>query len=267
MEKLKPNFIEISHLYFRRNDRAIFKDLNIQVKRGKITAIMGQSGTGKTTLLRLISAQLYPSHGKILVDDIDIHRLKRKELYAARRNMGLLFQSGALFTNLTVFENVAFALREHTKIPEDMLRDLVLMQLEAVGLRGAAELMPAELSGGMAHRVALARAMVLDPKLMMYDEPFAGQDPVTMGVLLQLIKKLNDSLGLTSIIISHDVVETASIADYIYILGNGEVVGEGSAEDIMHNNDPWVKQFVHGLPDGIMPFHYPAPNYKRDLGL
>ena len=267
MEKLKPNFIEISHLYFRRNDRVIFKNLNIQVKRGKITAIMGQSGTGKTTLLRLISAQLYPSHGKILVDDVDIHRLKRKELYAARRNMGLLFQSGALFTNLTVFENVAFALREHTKIPEDMLRDLVLMQLEAVGLRGAAELMPAELSGGMAHRVALARAMVLDPKLMMYDEPFAGQDPVTMGVLLQLIKKLNDSLGLTSIIISHDVVETASIADYIYILGNGEVVGEGSAEDIMHNNDPWVKQFVHGLPDGIMPFHYPAPNYKRDLGL
>jgi phospholipid/cholesterol/gamma-HCH transport system ATP-binding protein len=267
MEKLKQNFVEISHLYFRRDDRVIFKDLNIQVRRGKITALMGQSGSGKTTLLRLISAQLYPAHGKILVDNVDIHRLRRKELYAARRNMGLLFQSGALFTNLTVFENVAFALREHTKLPEDMLRDLVLMQLEAVGLRGAAQLMPAELSGGMAHRVALARAIVLDPKLMMYDEPFAGQDPVTMGVLLQLIKKLNDSLGLTSIVISHDVVETASIADYIYILGNGEIVGEGSASEIMHNKDPWVNQFVHGLPDGVMPFHYPALNYKRDLGL
>jgi phospholipid/cholesterol/gamma-HCH transport system ATP-binding protein len=267
MEKLKPNFIEISHLYFRRGDRVIFKDLNIQVKRGKITAIMGQSGSGKTTLLRLVGAQLYPSHGKILVDDIDIHSLKRKELYAARRNMGLLFQSGALFTNLTVFENVAFALREHTKLPEDMLRDLVLMQLEAVGLRGARYLMPSELSGGMAHRVALARAMVLDPKLMMYDEPFTGQDPVTMGILLQLIKKLNDSLGLTSIIISHDVAEAASIADYIYILGDNKIVGEGSATEVMHDKDPWVNQFVHGLPDGVMPFHYPAPNYQEDLGL
>lgn len=267
MEKTKSNCVEISHLYFRRGDRAIFKDLNIHIKRGKITAIMGSSGSGKTTLLRLISAQLYPSSGKILVDNVNIHKLKHKELYAARRNMGLLFQSGALFTNLNVFENVAFALREHTKLPEDMLRDLVLMQLEAVGLRGAHKLMPAELSGGMAHRVALARAIVLDPKLMMYDEPFTGQDPVTMGVLLQLIKNLNDTLGLTSIIISHDVVETASIADYIYIIGNGQVVGEGSASEIMHDKDPWVNQFVHGLPDGVMPFHYPAPDYKRDLDL
>jgi len=267
MEKLKTNFVEISNLSFRRGSRVIFKNLDINIKRGKITAIMGASGSGKTTLLRLISAQLYPNHGKILVDNIDIHKLKRKELYAARRNIGLLFQSGALFTNLTVFENVAFALREHTKLPEDLLRDLVLMQLEAVGLRGAQNLMPSELSGGMAHRVALARTIVLDPKLMMYDEPFAGQDPVTMGVLLQLIKKLNDSLGLTSIIISHDVVETASIADYIYIIGNGEVVGKGTAQEIMHDKNPWVNQFVHGLPDGIMPFHYPAPEYKRDLGL
>lgn len=267
MEKQEKNFVEISHLYFRRGDRIIFKDLNLNIKRGKITAIMGPSGSGKTTLLRLISAQLRPSSGKILVDNVNIHGLKRKELYAARRNMGLLFQSGALFTNISVFENVAFALREHTKLPEDMLRDLVLMQLEAVGLRGAHNLMPAELSGGMAHRVALARAIVLDPKLMMYDEPFTGQDPVTMGILLQLIKKLNDTLGLTSIIVSHDVAETASIADYIYIIGKGQVVGEGTAQKIMTAKDPWVNQFVHGLPDGVMPFHYPASDYKKDLGL
>jgi phospholipid/cholesterol/gamma-HCH transport system ATP-binding protein len=266
MEKLE-NFVEVSHLHFCRNDRIIFKNLNLNVKRGKITAIMGPSGSGKTTLLRLISAMLHPLEGKILVDNVDVHRLKRKELYAARRNMGLLFQSGALFTNLSVFENVAFALREHTKLPEDMIRDLVLMQLEAVGLRGAHHLMPAELSGGMAHRVALARAIVLNPKLMMYDEPFTGQDPVTMGVLLQLIKKLNDTLGLTSIIVSHDVVETASIADYIYVIGDGQVVGEGTSEEIMTANDPWVNQFIHGLPDGVMPFHYPAIDYKRDLGL
>lgn len=267
MEKTQNNFVEISHLYFRRGERIIFKDLNINIKRGKITAIMGPSGSGKTTILKLISAQLYPSSGKILVDHLNIHKLTRKELYTARRNMGLLFQSGALFTNINVFENVAFALREHTKLPEDMLRDLVLMQLEAVGLRGAHKLMPAELSGGMAHRVALARAIVLNPKLMMYDEPFTGQDPVTMGVLLELIKKLNDTLGLTSIIVSHDVIETASIADYIYIIGDGQVVGEGTSKEIMHDKNPWVNQFVHGLPDGAMPFHYPAQDYKRDLEL
>lgn len=267
MEKREKNFVEISHLYFRHGERVIFRNLSLNIKRGKITAIMGSSGSGKTTLLRLISAQLRPSSGKILVDNVDIHCLKRNELYAARRNMGWLFQSGALFTNINVFENVAFALREHTKLPEDMIRDLVLMQLETVGLRGAYRLMPAELSGGMAHRVALARAIVLDPKLMMYDEPFTGQDPVTMGVLLQLIKKLNYTLGLTSIIVSHDVAGTASIADYIYIIGNGQLIGEGTAQEIMTAKDPWVKQFIHGLPDGVMPFHYPAPDYKKDLGL
>jgi phospholipid/cholesterol/gamma-HCH transport system ATP-binding protein len=261
------NLVEIRNLRFYRNERAIFDNVDINVKRGKITAIMGPSGSGKTTLLKLISAQLTPQSGTILVNDANMRKLRHKQLYAMRRNMGLLFQSGALFTNLNVFENVAFALREHTRLPEEMLRDIVLMQLEAVGLRGAYALMPSELSGGMTHRVALARTMVLNPELMMYDEPFTGQDPVTMGVLLQLIKRLNDVLGLTSIIVSHDIPETASIADYIYIIGNGKVVGEGVPEKVLQDNNPWVNQFVHGLADGVIPLHFPAKPYREDLGL
>jgi phospholipid/cholesterol/gamma-HCH transport system ATP-binding protein len=261
------NIITIKDLSFYRNDRVIFDGVDINVKRGKITAIMGPSGSGKTTLLKLISAQLHPQTGTISVNGVNVHKLRYKQLYNLRRNMGLLFQSGALFTNLTVFENVAFALREHTKLPEEMIRDIVLMQLETVGLRGAYELMPSELSGGMTHRVALARAMVLNPELMMYDEPFTGQDPVTMGVLLQLIKHLNDVLGLTSIIVSHDIPETASIADYIYIIGNGKVVGEGAPEQVLQDKNPWVNQFVHGLPDGVIPLHFPAKSYREDLGI
>ena len=261
------NLVEISRLHFRRNEQQIFNGVDINILRGKITAIMGPSGTGKTTLLRLISAQLYPQSGKIFVNDVDIHKLDQKELYKARRSMGMLFQSGALFTNLTVFENVAFPLREHTKLNEEMIRDVVLMQLEAVGLRGACELMPAELSGGMSRRVALARSLALNPQLMMYDEPFTGQDPITMGVLVKLIKHLNDVLGLTSIIVSHDVAETAAIADYIYVIAGGCVIGEGTAEQVMKDESPMVKQFIHGQADGPVAFSYGAKNYKEDLHL
>lgn len=262
------NYIEINNLTFNRFDRVIFDNVTVNIPRGKITAIMGPSGSGKTTLLRLISAQLQPQAGTVLVDGTDIHTLNRTDLYEMRRGMGMLFQSGALFTNLNVYENVAFPVREHTKLSEEMIHDLVIMQLETVGLRGARNLMPSELSGGMSRRVALARSLILNPQLMMYDEPFTGQDPITMGVLVKLIKKLNDTLGITSIIVSHDVVETASIADYIYVIGGGKLIGEGTASQIMENESPWVKQFIHGLPDGVVPFHYPCDNkYQEDLYL
>jgi len=268
MNNQKENYIEIKNLTFQRGERVIFDDITLNIPRGKITAIMGPSGSGKTTLLRLISAQLHPQNGIVLVNDTNVHNLGRNALYAMRRGMGMLFQSGALFTNINVFENVAFPLREHTTLSEDMIRDLVIMQLETVGLRGARNLMPNELSGGMARRVALARSLILNPKLMMYDEPFTGQDPITMGVLVKLIKQLNDILGLTSIIVSHDVAETASIADYIYVIGGGKLIGEGSSKQIMANESPWVKQFIHGLPDGVVPFHYPSVNkYQEDLYL
>jgi phospholipid/cholesterol/gamma-HCH transport system ATP-binding protein len=261
------NCVEIKNLHYERDKRVIFDNVNLPIKHGKITAIMGPSGSGKTTLLHLIGARLKPYSGTILVNNVNIHQLSRRALYKTRRDIGMLFQNGALFTNLNVFENVAFPLREHTKLSEDIIRDLVLMQLETVGLRGARDLMSSQLSGGMSRRVALARAMVLNPKLMLYDEPFTGQDPITMGVLVHLIKRLNDILGLTSIIVSHDVVETASIADEIYIIANGKIVGEGDPKHIFANEDPWVKQFIHGLPDGVLPFHYPTISYQEDLGL
>lgn len=265
---MQDNFVEIKNLFFKRQSRIVFGNATLSIPRGKITAIMGPSGCGKTTLLKLIGAQLRPISGEILVDGINIHKLTRRELYKMRHKMGLLFQSGALFTNINVFENVAFPLREHTQLPEEMINDVVLIQLETVGLRGARDLMPNELSGGMARRVALARALALNPKLMMYDEPFTGQDPITMGVLLKLIKELNDILGLTSIVVSHDVVETAGIADYIYIISDeGEIIGEGTAQKILSDKTPFVDQFMHGLHDGPVHFHYPAPNYQEDLEL
>jgi phospholipid/cholesterol/gamma-HCH transport system ATP-binding protein len=257
--------VTVHNLSFMRGSRRIFEDVSLDIQRGKITAIMGPSGTGKTTLLRLMSGQLPPKSGKIRVDGVEINNLSRRKLYIARRRMGMLFQSGALFTNLNVFENVAFPLREHTHFPEDMLRDLVLMKLEAVGLRGAWNLMAGELSGGMARRVAMARALMLDPELMLYDEPFTGQDPITMGVLVQLIKKLNDALGLTSVIVSHDVAETASIADYVYIISDGKIIGQGEPEQLFADKSPLVKQFLHGLPDGAVPFNYPAVALAEDL--
>lgn len=261
------HFIYIKNLSFAHGDRVIFNNINIQIPRGKITAIMGPSGTGKTTLLKLISAQLKPSSGNIFVDGQNVHALTRAELYQLRRRMGVLFQSGALFTNLNVYENVAFPLREHTDLDEEMIHDLVLMKLQAVGLRGARNLKPNQLSGGMSRRVALARCLALDPDLLMYDEPFTGQDPITMGVLVSLIKKINHALGITSIIVSHDVAETASIADYIYILYDGKIIGQGTPSQISNTESPDINQFIKGLPDGAVPFHYPAKKYQEDLEL
>jgi phospholipid/cholesterol/gamma-HCH transport system ATP-binding protein len=257
--------VEIRDLHFSRGSKMIFDGVDIDIQRGKVTAIMGPSGTGKTTLLRLIGGQLRPHQGHVVVDDENVHNLSRRQLFELRKRMGMLFQSGALLTDLSVFENVAFPLREHTSLPESMIRDLVLLKLQAVGLRGARDLMPSELSGGMARRVALARAIALDPMMIMYDEPFTGQDPISMGVLVQLIRLLNDALGLTSIIVSHDVAETATIADYIYVLSGGRVVGEGTPEALSSSDSSWVKQFMQGLPDGPVPFHYPADDYMSDL--
>jgi phospholipid/cholesterol/gamma-HCH transport system ATP-binding protein len=239
----------------------------MRIPRGKIVAIMGASGSGKTTLLRIIGGQLKPSEGRVLVDGLAVPELADGELYRLRRRMSMLYQFGALFTDMTVFENVAFPLREHTRLPETMIRDLVLMKLEAVGMRGAHRLMPTELSGGMARRVALARAVVLDPMLVMYDEPFAGLDPIAMAVIGQLIRTLNDSLGSTSIIVTHDVLESLAIVDYLYFISDGVIVGEGTPDEIRRSTLPYVRQFVHGETDGPVPFHYPAPPYAADVGL
>jgi len=257
--------VTVTDLHFSHGDRVIFDGVDITIARGKVTAIMGPSGTGKTTLLRLIGGQLRPDVGRVVVDGQDVHRLGRERLFELRKRMGMLFQSGALLTDLSVYENVAFPLREHTDLPESMIRDLVLMKLEAVGLRGARDLMPRELSGGMARRVALARAIALDPMMIMYDEPFTGQDPISMAVLLKLVRLLNDTLGLTSIVVSHDVAETAAIADYIYVLSEGKLVGEGSPAALGRTHSAWVNQFMNGLADGPVPFHYPAPDYIEDL--
>lgn len=265
MKQNSDNMVEIRDLRFGHNSHTVFESVNISVPRGKITAVMGPSGSGKTTLLKLIGGQLVPDFGTVKVEGENIPDLSRDRLYQVRRRMGMLFQSGALFSDLTVFENVAFPLREHTSLPESMIRDLVLMKLQAVGLRGARELMPAELSGGMARRVALARALALDPALIMFDEPFAGQDPITMGVLVQLIRLLNDALKLTTIIVSHDVQETISIADYIYVIADGKVIGTGTPQTLMDEGSAWVQQFMKGLPDGPVPFHYPAQDYRNDL--
>lgn len=258
-------YVKVRGLCFARGNRTIFDGVDLDIPRGKVTAIMGPSGTGKTTLLRLIGGQLRPQAGTIHVRNQHVATLGHRELYQLRKRMGMLFQSGALLTDLSVFENVAFPLREHTRLSGNMIRHLVLMKLEAVGLRGARDLMPAELSGGMARRVAMARAIALDPEMIMYDEPFTGQDPISMGVLVKLIRTLNDALGLTSIIVSHDVAETASIADYIYVISNGKVVEHGSPQQLGRSSSPWVQQFLNGLPDGPVPFHYPAPDYLGDL--
>lgn len=264
-KSMPENWVEINNLTFTRESRYIFNGIDMVMKRGKITAIMGPSGSGKTTLLQLIGAQLVPDAGLIQVNGQNIHQLPRKALYEARRDMGLLFQSSALFTHLSVFDNVAFPLREHTQLNESMLRDIVLMKLEAVGLRGAAHLMPAQLSGGMARRVALARTTALDPELMMYDEPFTGQDPISLGVLVRLIKRLNQLLHTTTIIVSHDVEETCSIADYIYLISAGKIIGQGTPTELKQSAEPQIKQFMHGEADGVVPFHYPARAYTEEL--
>ncbi len=257
--------VELKNLTFKRGERSIFNNVDIAIPRGKVTAIMGPSGCGKTTLLRLIAAQLKPASGEVWVAGTNLPTLSRRELFDMRKQMGVLFQSGALFTDLDVFENVAFPLRVHTKLPEEMIRDIVLMKLQAVGLRGAVELMPDELSGGMKRRVALARAIALDPQILMYDEPFAGQDPIAMGVLVKLIRLLNDALGITSIVVSHDLAETSSIADYIYVVGDGQVLGQGTPAELRDSSNPRIQQFMRGAADGPVPFHFPAPAYAEDL--
>lgn len=264
---MSTNEVEIRNLHFLRGSRAIFDGVDIDIPRGRITAIMGPSGCGKTTLLRLIGGQLSPQSGDIRVDGRNIPALGRRELFTARRGMGMLFQEGGLFTDLSVYENVAFPLRAHTDLPEHLIRDLVLMKLQAVGLRGARDLMPSEMSGGMRRRAALARAIVLDPQLIMYDEPFAGQDPIFKGMLKELIARLNKALGLTTILVSHDVPETLQIADYIYVLAQGKIIGQGTPQELMNSDDPRSRQFINGLSDGPVPFHYPAADYRQDLGL
>lgn len=262
---MQANIVEIDHLSFGYRGRLLHKGINMVFPRGKVVAIMGGSGSGKTTLLRLIGGQMKPSAGKVLVDGQVVHTQDRDGIYKLRRKMGMLFQHGALFTDLSVFDNVAFPMRELTDLSESMIRDLVLMKLNAVGLRGAYRLMPAELSGGMARRVALARAVALDPNIIMYDEPFAGLDPISMGVICDLIRSLNDALGATSILVSHDVKETFLIADYVYFVADGVVVAEGTPTDLMRSTLPFVHQFVHGEKDGPVPFHYAASDYQDQL--
>lgn len=259
------SLVQISDLHFQRGTKKIFRGINMEIPRGQITTIMGPSGTGKTTLLKLIGGQLKPSRGSIVVDGQSVTKLSRSALYTLRKRMGMLFQSGALLTDLSVFENVAFPIREHTDLPENLVRHLVLMRLHAVGLRGARDLYPAELSGGMARRVALARALILDPMMIMYDEPFTGQDPISMGVLLDLIKTVNSALGLTSIIVSHDLHESMSISDYVVIVSDGKVVEAGSPDALRASKSDWVQQFLSGSADGPVPFQLDAPDYQDDL--
>ena len=259
--------VDISDLHFRYGARPILSGVTMRFGRGKVIAVMGGSGSGKTTILKLIGGQLRPESGAVRVAGQQIDALNQRELYAVRRRRGMLFQFGALFTDMSVFENVAFPLREHTDLSEELIRDLVLMKLNAVGLRGAHALMPGEISGGMARRVALARAIALDPELILYDEPFAGLDPISLGVTANLIRSLTDALGATSIVVTHDVAESLGIADYVYFIASGKVAAEGTPDDLAKSTDPFVRQFVDGAPDGPVPFHYPAPPYAADLGL
>jgi phospholipid/cholesterol/gamma-HCH transport system ATP-binding protein len=259
------DFATLRGVEFAIDGKSVFRGLDLGIRRGEVTAIMGPSGTGKTTLLRLITGQLCADKGEVLVDGRDVGRMTRDELYALRRRMGMLFQNGALLTDIDVFENVAFPLRENTDLPERLIRNVVLTKLHAVGLRGAARLMPQQLSGGMARRVALARAMAMDPDILIYDEPFTGLDPISMGVVLRLIRELNDALGLSSVVVTHDVQEISRIADTSYILAEGRVVAHGSADELEHVDSPIVRQFMDGQFDGPVPFHYPAPDYREQL--
>jgi phospholipid/cholesterol/gamma-HCH transport system ATP-binding protein len=261
------NLVELRGVTCGYGERIILNDVNLSLPRGKVIGLMGTSGGGKTTVLRLIGRQLSPMKGQVLFDGVDLAGLDREALYQVRRRMGLLFQFGALFTDLSVFENVAFPLREHTRLNDAMIRDLVLMKLNAVGLRGARDLMPSQVSGGMARRVALARAIALDPDLIMYDEPFAGLDPISMGMAARLIRELNDTLGVSSIVVSHDVEETFAIADHIVFVANGGVVAQGSPQSMRDSTDPLVHQFFNAEPDGPVHFHYPAAQVAEDFGL
>ncbi len=265
MDAESENLIEIRDLDYWRGARQIFKNLNLTIQRGQITAIMGPSGTGKTTLLRLITRQLIPDHGVIFIDGVDISTLNLAGLYKLRRRFGMLFQNGALLTDLTVFENVAFPLREHTQLTNRLIRHVVLTKLHAVGLRGAADMIPAQLSGGMARRVALARAMVMDPDILIYDEPFVGLDPISMGVIVRLVRRMNDALGISSVIVSHDVQEISTVADCSFLISDGKVAASGSPAELSETTSDLVRQFMHGMADGPVAFHYDAPDYEEQL--
>lgn len=264
-DSLQVNIAELRGVHYAVDDKVVLDGLDLAIRRGDVTAIMGPSGTGKTTLLRLITGQIQADAGQVVVDGVEVAKLNRRDLYALRRRMGMLFQNGALLTDVDVFENVAFPLREHARLPEPLVRTLVLTKLHAVGLRGAAHLMPRQLSGGMARRVALARAIVMDPDILIYDEPFAGLDPISMGVVMRLIRSLNDALGISSIVVTHDVQEISQIADVSYILSEGKVMASGSPAELREHPSPLVRQFMEGLADGPVPFHYPAPDYREQL--
>ena len=261
------SLVELQHLTFGYGERVVLDAISLSVPRGKVTALMGASGGGKTTILRLIGGQNRAQSGRVLFDGQDITPMNQAQLYAARRRMGMLFQFGALFADLSVFENVAFPLREHTNLSDVLIRDIVLMKLNAVGLRGARDLMPSDLSGGMARRIALARAIALDPELVMYDEPFSGLDPISLGTAARLIRELNDSMGLTSIFVSHELEQTFAIADHVIILANGKIAAQGTPESVRQSTDPLVHQYVHALPDGPVRFHYPGPTVAEDFGM
>ena len=261
------NIVEIEDLRFAYNENEIFKGISLNIPRGKLVAILGASGCGKTTLLKLIGGQLRPAGGCVRVDGKVVHELDNDELYAMRRKMGMMFQSSGLFSDLSVFENIAFPIREHYQLPEELVRRLVLMKLHAVGLRGARDLMPGDLSGGMSRRIALARAIAADPMLTMYDEPFAGLDPITLNVIAELIRKLNDALGTTSIVVTYDVSESLKVVDYVYVISDGAVVGEGTPEQVADSGDPYLRQFMHALPDGPVRFHFPGRSLEEDLSL
>jgi phospholipid/cholesterol/gamma-HCH transport system ATP-binding protein len=267
MSSSSNSLVVLRDLHFAYGDRPILEGVSLEVPRGKITALMGASGGGKTTVLRLIGGQYKAQSGSLLFDGQEVSQFSHEQLYAARRRMGMLFQFGALFTDISVFDNVAFPLLEHTDLPEAMVRDIVLMKLEAVGLRGARDLLPSEISGGMARRVALARAIALDPELVMYDEPFAGLDPISLGTAARLIRQLNDALGLTSIVVSHDLDETFAIADQVIVLANGRIAAQGTPDEVRQSRDPLVHQFVSAAPDGPVRFHYPAAEAAKDFGV
>ncbi|HUK05377.1 MAG TPA: ABC transporter ATP-binding protein [Burkholderiales bacterium] len=253
------DFVEVADLTFSYADLSIFRGLSLKIPRGKVVAILGGSGSGKSTLLKLISGQLAPAGGAVRVDGQAVHELDSDALYALRRKMGMMFQSSGLFTDLSVYENIAFPIREHYELPEELVRSLVLMKLDAVGLRGARDMMPADLSGGMTRRVALARAIATDPMLAMYDEPFGGLDPISLNVIATLIRKLNDALGLTSIVVTYDVSESLKLVDYIYVIADGRLMGEGTPDELLASTDPYLQQFLKALPDGPVRFHMPAP--------
>ncbi|WP_285164050.1 ATP-binding cassette domain-containing protein [Shewanella goraebulensis] len=262
---ISPPLVEIRHMKFSRGSRVIFDDICLSIPKGKVTAIMGPSGIGKTTLLKLIGGQLTPDSGEVLFSGENIHQLKRQQLFELRKRMSMLFQSGALFTDMDVFDNVAFTLREHSGLSESIIRKVVMMKLQAVGLRGAAHMNPNELSGGMQRRAALARAIALEPEMILYDEPFAGQDPISMGMLVKLISELSSTLKLTSVVVSHDVDAVLSIADYVYVIAEKKVIASGTPDELRGSNNPQIEQFINGRPDGPVPFHFPAEDYQQEM--